>query len=74
MHSPLDFTAHAKTMMQERMIQEDWVKSTVHAPDMIEEKRERKTLPEADPAKCGKVPAGNRQPLCPSLTGDHGVL
>ncbi|MDO8873600.1 MAG: DUF4258 domain-containing protein [Methanoregula sp.] len=38
MHSPLDFTAHAKTMMQERMIQEDWVKSTVSTPDRIEEK------------------------------------
>lgn len=39
MHSPLDFTAHAKTMMQERMIQEDWVENTVNFPDMIEEKR-----------------------------------
>ncbi|MDP3564998.1 MAG: DUF4258 domain-containing protein [Methanoregula sp.] len=38
MHSPLDFTAHAKTMMQERMIQEDWAKSTFSAPDRIEEK------------------------------------
>jgi hypothetical protein len=32
MHSPLDFTVHAKSMMQERMIQEDWVTSTVSAP------------------------------------------
>lgn len=40
MHSPLIFTAHAKTMMQERMIQEDWVISTVNEPDMTEEKRD----------------------------------
>ena len=39
MHSPLDFTANAKTLMQERMIQEDWVENTVNFPDMIEEKR-----------------------------------
>jgi len=40
MHSPLNFTAHAKTMMQERMIREDWVKSTVYGPDMTGEKRD----------------------------------
>jgi hypothetical protein len=40
MHSSLEFTVHAKTMMQERMIQEDWVKSTVSNPDWIEEKRD----------------------------------
>jgi len=40
MHSPLDYTVHAKTMMQERMIQEDWVTSTVSAPEMVEEKRD----------------------------------
>lgn len=40
MHSPLDYTVHAKTMMQERMIQEDWVTSTVSAPEMIEERRD----------------------------------
>ncbi len=36
---PLVFTAHAKTMMHERMIQEDWVFRTVDSPDMTEEKR-----------------------------------
>lgn len=40
MHSPLEFTVHAKTMMQERMIQEDWVKSAMSNPDRIEEKRD----------------------------------
>ena len=40
MHSPLDYTVHAKTMMQERAIQEDWVTSTVSAPDKIEERRD----------------------------------
>jgi hypothetical protein len=40
MHSPLVFTAHAKTMMDERMIQEDWVYRTVDSPDMTEERQE----------------------------------
>lgn len=40
MESLLDFTNHAKTMMHERLIQEDWVINTVNNPDMIEEKRE----------------------------------
>ena len=35
----LDFTNHAKTMMHERLIQEDWVYNTVNDPDMTEEKR-----------------------------------
>jgi len=40
MHSPLDFTVRAKSMMQERMIQEDWVTSTISAPDKTEERRD----------------------------------
>lgn len=40
MHSPLVFTAHAMTMMQERMIQEAWVLRTVHSPEKMEEKRD----------------------------------
>ena len=40
MHGPLAFTAHAKTMMHERGIQEDWVTSTVNEPDTTEEKRD----------------------------------
>ena len=40
MNSLLEFTVHAKAMMQERMIQEDWVINAVSAPDMIEERRD----------------------------------
>lgn len=38
MRSSLVFTAHARTMMHERGIQEDWVKSTVLDPDMTEQR------------------------------------
>ena len=40
MKSLLDFTHHAKTMMRERLIQEDWVINAVNNPDMTEEKRD----------------------------------
>ncbi|MFA5236716.1 MAG: DUF4258 domain-containing protein [Methanoregula sp.] len=40
MPGSLSFSAHAKVMMQERMIEEDWIISTVQAPDMTEIKRE----------------------------------
>lgn len=40
MRSPLVFTAHAQSMMQERGIQEDWVKSAVHDPDMTEQRED----------------------------------
>ena len=36
MNSALDFTAHARTMMQERIIHEDWVMNTVNTPDITE--------------------------------------
>jgi len=39
MHSPLTFTTHARTMMHERMIREDWVINTVNSPDRTEERR-----------------------------------
>jgi len=39
MHSSLTFTTHARTMMHERMIREDWVTNTVNSPDSIEERR-----------------------------------
>lgn len=53
MHSPLEFTSHAKTMMHERMIQEDWVLNTIGSPDIIEEKNQDeshylKQIPEKD--------------------------
>ncbi len=70
MHSPLDFTANAKTLMQERMIQEDWVENTVNFPDMIEEKR----YDEKHYLKQIPQNAGNRQPLYQSPPGDHCVL
>jgi len=38
MRSSLVFTAHARTMMHERGIVEDWVKSTVLDPDMTEQR------------------------------------
>jgi hypothetical protein len=38
MHSPLTFTTHARTMMHERMIREDWVINTVNSPDRTEER------------------------------------
>ncbi len=39
MHSSLIFTIHAKTMMHERLIQEDWVIRTVKNPDFTELRR-----------------------------------
>jgi len=39
MNGTLVFTIHAKNMMRERLIQEDWVESTVQNPDMTELKR-----------------------------------
>ncbi len=57
------------------MIQEDWVKNTIHTPDLIEEKRDdEKHYLKQIQKKCGEIPAGNRQPLCPSTPGDYGVL
>ena len=52
MRSPLTYTIHARTMMQERMIEEDWVVDTVNNPDFTEVKREDerhylKRIPEA---------------------------
>jgi len=52
MNSPLAFTAHARTMMHERMIQEDWVKNAVNDPDSTDsrradEKHYLKRIPEA---------------------------
>lgn len=52
MHSPLTFTTHARTMMHERMIREDWVMNTVSSPDTTEVRREDekhylKKIPEA---------------------------
>lgn len=40
MEGPLDYTTHAKTMMQERLIQETWITSTVQEPDLVEERRD----------------------------------
>jgi len=40
MHSPLEFTTHAKTMMHERMIQVDWVLNTIDSPDIVEQKHQ----------------------------------
>jgi hypothetical protein len=44
MKSLLDFTHHAKTMMRERLIQEDWVINTVNNPDMTEKKMMMKNI------------------------------
>jgi len=75
MKSLLDFTNHAKTMMHERLIQEDWVINTVNNPDMIEGKKGgRKTLPEADSTNRWKISAGYRQSICFSSTGNHDIL
>jgi hypothetical protein len=40
MHSPLTFTVHARTMMTERMIEENWVMDTVNNPDFTEVKHD----------------------------------
>ncbi|MEN6610557.1 MAG: DUF4258 domain-containing protein [Methanoregulaceae archaeon] len=40
MEGSLDYTTHAKTMMQERLIQEAWITSTVQEPDLVEERRD----------------------------------
>jgi Domain of unknown function (DUF4258) len=45
MNGLLDFTNHAKTMMHERLIQEDWVYNTVNDPDTTEEKRDDEKHP-----------------------------
>lgn len=34
----LKYSAHARTMMQERMIQEEWILRTVNDPDKTEER------------------------------------
>jgi hypothetical protein len=34
----LKFSAHARTMMHERMIQEEWILRAVHDPDTTEER------------------------------------
>jgi hypothetical protein len=48
----LKFTAHATTMMHERMIQEEWITRTVTNPDTTEERNDEeihflKQIPEA---------------------------
>ncbi len=40
MTSALVFTIHAKNMMRERLIQEDWVESPVQNPDTTELRRD----------------------------------
>ena len=40
MHSPLDYSVHARMMMQERMIEEDWVIATVNSPEKIVKRRD----------------------------------
>ena len=40
MPGPFEFSAHAKTMMQERMIDMDWIVSAIQRPDRIERKQE----------------------------------
>ena len=52
MNRSLKFTAHASTMMHERMIQEDWIVRTVTSPDNTEERSDEeihylKKIPEA---------------------------
>nr|WP_319375524.1 DUF4258 domain-containing protein [uncultured Methanoregula sp.] len=52
MHNPLTYTIHARTMMQERMIQEEWITMTVNNPDFTESKGEEerhylKRIPDA---------------------------
>ncbi len=39
MYGSLTFTAHARTMIHERMIQEDWIMNAVNNPDQTEERR-----------------------------------
>ena len=48
----LKFTTHATPMMQERMIQEEWIMRTVTNPDSIDERSDEefhylKQIPEA---------------------------
>ncbi len=38
MERSLDFTAHARTMMHERLIREEWIYRTVTGPDSVEER------------------------------------
>jgi predicted DNA binding protein len=75
MNTPLNFTAHAETMMHERNIQKDWVLRTVSSPDRTEErqadeKHYLKQIPEAG----GDKPSGNHQSFNVSPSRDHDVL
>lgn len=40
MERALAYTIHARTMMRERMIQEEWIMMTVNSPDFAETKRD----------------------------------
>ncbi|MCP1716375.1 hypothetical protein J2T58_002252 [Methanocalculus alkaliphilus] len=40
MDKNLIFSTHAKSMMHERMIQEEWVLNTVLFPDRVEERKD----------------------------------
>jgi hypothetical protein len=56
MRSSLVFTAHARTMMHERGINEDWVKSTVRDPDLTEPREDDEVhYLKKIPQKKGKV-------------------
>ncbi len=56
MRSPLTFTAHARSMMRERGIQEDWVIITVTDPDKTElRKDDEKHYLKSIPQNAGKI-------------------
>ena len=40
MPDPVDFSAHAKIMMQERMIDGNWIVRAINDPDRIEQKQD----------------------------------
>jgi len=74
MRSYLVFTAHAKSMMKERMIQEDWVISTVLDPDRIEMHEDDEKHYLKNSGKWGKIPAGCGQSFHVPQPGHHHVL
>jgi hypothetical protein len=75
MNKLLKFSAHATTMMHERMIQEEWIMRAVTGPDTTEERNDRgNSLPETDPGIRWKNTPGNHKSADKSSSGDHCIL
>ena len=75
MNRSLKFTAHASTMMHERMIQEDWIVRTVTSPDNTEERSDEEIhYLQTDPGSRRKNTPGDHQPAEGSSSRDYRIL